>query len=67
MLGATPISEAKRLGKLMNADRVVILTLNSDGDWCATSWGVTRLKCRALGRWIDAHAETVLRQIEDTS
>lgn len=63
-IAATPISEARRLGRMLGVDRVVIITMDSNNEWCLTTWGKTRSLCRALGEWADTEGDTAVRTME---
>lgn len=60
-----PISDARRIGEKIGANRVLIIALDSDGAWTGTTWGKNRAKCKALGEWLDTHGEKVAVHVSD--
>jgi len=50
-----PVKTAREIGQAMGFDRVVIIAIRDDeARGSLTSWGRTKAKCDALGRWIDS-------------
>ncbi len=53
---ALRISDARHLGELLRAEGVVIVAWRPDSNpdqFAAVSWGITKAKCDALGRFLD--------------
>jgi len=48
------IADAKRLASRKGYDGLIIIGVRNDGFVDGVSYGCTRKKCAALGRWLDA-------------
>jgi uncharacterized protein YbjQ (UPF0145 family) len=50
------ITEAKKIAERIGAEAVVIIAFNGDR-LAMTSYGATKAKCAATGRWVDMVAD----------
>jgi len=50
-----PISTARTAGENSGAQRVAIIAIDADGNYCITTWGKTRADCKALAKWSGEH------------
>jgi len=64
-LTTIPISEAKRLANQHGATRLIILSINDDGDFAFTTFGRTRAQCKALAAWADRRAPYIGQEMDD--
>lgn len=46
------ITEAKRIAERIGAEAVVVIAFGGD-DFAMTSYGETKAKCTATGKWVD--------------
>ena len=51
-----PIPEARRLANESGATRLMILSIDDEGNYAFTTFGRTKAQCAALGSWADEHA-----------
>ncbi len=62
-LNPIPISTARTLANKHGATRLVILTVDDDGNYSWTTFGRTKSQCRALAEWANTHAVGILVEV----
>ena len=64
-LTAIPILEAKRLANQHGATRLMIISINDDGDYAFTTFGRTKAQCKALATWANRRAPHIGQEMDD--
>ena len=54
-----PIPEARRLANEFGATRLMILSIDDEGNYAFTTFGRTKAQCAALGSWADRNAADI--------
>lgn len=64
---SVPIPEARRIANDADATRLLILSIDDDGNYSFTTFGRTKAQCRAMGAWADENAvDIALRMSMET-
>jgi hypothetical protein len=58
------IAEARRLANETGATRLLILSINDEGDFAFTTFGRTKGQCKALADWADRTAVEIAMQMD---
>lgn len=60
-----PIPECRRLANETGATRMLILSVDDDGNYAFTTFGRTKAQCKAMADWADREAVGIAMDFPD--